>query len=114
MIPEIKKKILARRYELSRHAVDQSIQRDIRIAELEEAFLGTCDLVEDYPDDKYGPSCLILGFTKAMRPLHVLVSYPSRPVLKIITLYEPDPAEWIDHRLRKAGPDSATQQVPPS
>lgn len=88
--------------------MDQSIQRDIRITELEEAFRGACDLVEDYPEDKYGPSCLILGFTKAMRPLHVLVSHPSRPVLKIITLYEPDPAEWIDHRLRKAGPDSAT------
>jgi hypothetical protein len=101
MIPEIQGKLRARRYELSRHAVDQSIKRGIGVSELEEAVLGTCEIIEDYPDDKYGPSCLILGFTKAIRPLHVLVSYPSRPLLKIITLYEPDPAEWIDHRVRK-------------
>lgn len=101
MLPEIQGKIRARRYELSRHAVEQSIKRDIGVAELEEALLGNCEIIEDYPDDKYGPSCLILGLTKAIRPLHVLVSYPSRPLLKIITLYEPDPAEWIDHRARK-------------
>jgi hypothetical protein len=101
MIPEIQDKIRARRYELSRHAVDQGIKRDISIAELEEALLGTCELIEDNPDDKYGPSCLILGFTKAGRPAHVLGSYPSRPLLKIITLYEPDPAHWVDHRVRR-------------
>jgi hypothetical protein len=76
-------------------------KRDISIAELEEALLGTCELIEDYPDDKYGPSCLILGFTKAGCPLHVLSSHPNRPLLKIITLYEPDPAEWTDNRVRR-------------
>jgi hypothetical protein len=25
-------------------------------------------VIEDYPDDKYGPSCLILGFTRSNRP----------------------------------------------
>ena len=97
MIPDIQDKIRRRHYELSRHAVDQGIKRDLSIAEIEEALLGTCELIEDYPDDKYGPSCLILGFTKAGRAVHVLGSYPSRPLLKIITLYEPDPADWIGH-----------------
>ena len=101
MINEIREKIRARRYEFSRHAVDQSIMRDIPVADLEEALSGKCEVVEDYPDDKYGPSCLLLGFTSAGRPLHVVCSYPSRPLVKIITLYEPDPAEWTDNRIRQ-------------
>ena len=52
MIDEIREKIRARRYEFSRHAVDQSIMRDIPVADLEEALSGKCEVVEDYPDDK--------------------------------------------------------------
>ncbi|MGC9335470.1 MAG: DUF4258 domain-containing protein, partial [Anaerolineae bacterium] len=50
----------------------------------------------------YGPSCLILGFTLADRPLHILCSHPSRPLVKIVTLCEPDPDQWIDFRTRRA------------
>lgn len=59
------------------------------------------EIIEDYPDDKYGPSCLVLGFTEQTRPLHIQCSYPSRPRLKIITDYEPDPELWIDFKIRK-------------
>jgi len=97
----IRGKVRQRQYELSRHAVDQSIVRDISVAELEEAILGSSEVVEDYPDDKYGPSCLILGFTARRRPLHIQCSYPSRPLVKVITLYEPDPERWIDYRTRQ-------------
>ena len=98
---EIQSKILQRQYEFSKHAVDQSIIRDIRVAEMEEAISGRCEIIEDYPDDKYGPSCLILGFTEDRRPLHLQCSYPSRPLIKIITLYEPDPDLWVDFKVRK-------------
>src|SRR3989304_9684864 len=101
ILKEIQNKILRRQYEFSRHAVDQSIIRDISVVEVEEAISGRSEVVEDYPDDKYGPSCLILGFTKARRPLHLQCSYPSRSLIKIITLYEPDPDLWIDFRIRK-------------
>ena len=49
------------------------------------------------------PSCLVLGYTEAGRPLHVQCSYPSRPLIKIITLYEPDPNVWANLRVRKQG-----------
>jgi len=101
MLEEIQGKILQRRYEFSKHAVDQNIIRNISVAEVEEAILGKCEIIEDYPDDKYGPSCLILGFTKAGRPFHLQCSYPSRSLIKIITLYEPDPDLWVDFRVRK-------------
>lgn len=101
MLEEIQAKILRREYEFSKHAVDQSIVRGISVVEVEEAISGRIEVVEDYPDDKYGPSCLILGFTKAGRPLHLQCSYPSRPVIKVVTLYEPDPDVWVDFRIRK-------------
>ncbi|GAB6061197.1 DUF4258 domain-containing protein [Desulfonatronum parangueonense] len=102
LLNEIIEKIGQREYEFSKHAVDQSIVRSISVRELEEAFLNNPQVVEDYPQDKYGPSCLVLGFTHSGRPLHVQLSYPLRPLLKIITLYEPNPAVWIDHRIRRS------------
>jgi len=102
MLEDIRVKILSRQFEFSKHAVDQSIIRDIAVAEVEQAISSRCEVIEDPQDDnKYGPSCLILGFTEAGRPLHIQCSYPSRPLIKIITLYQPDPNLWIDHRIRK-------------
>ena len=100
-LDEIKRKIAARQYEFSKHAVDQAIIRDISLAELEDAVANRSAVIEDYPEDKYGPSCLILGFTVTGRPLHVQSSYPSRPLLKIVTVYEPDPDLWTDFKIRK-------------
>ena len=101
MLEDIRVKILSRQFEFSKHAVDQSIIRDIAVAEVEQAISSRCQVIEDYPEDKYGPSCLILGFTDAGRPLHIQCSYPTRPLIKIITLYQPDPNLWIDYRIRK-------------
>ena len=96
----IQAKIRDGQFELSQHAVDQSIIRNLSVEELREA-IGSGDIIEDYPEDKYGPSCLILGFTGSGRAVHVQCSYPSRPLVKIITLYEPDPQRWIDFKTRR-------------
>ena len=100
ILGDIRRKVLAGQYEYSRHALDQSILRDIPEAHVREALLSKLELIEDYPDDFYWPSCLVLGFTQAGRPIHVVCSYPSRPLVKLITVYEPDPAEWLDLRKR--------------
>lgn len=101
MIEELKTKISRRLYEYSKHAVDQSLIRRIGVHEVEEAFRNQCEIIEDYPDDKYGPSCLILGFTGLNRPIHVHCSYPMRDLVTIVTIYEPNPAFWIDNRERR-------------
>jgi hypothetical protein len=101
MIEQICTKIESGQFEFSKHAVDQSIVRHISVQELREA-IGNGEIVEDYPDDKRGPSCLILGFTQAGRPVHIHCSYPSRALVKIVTLYEPDPALWIGFRVRRS------------
>jgi hypothetical protein len=102
LIDAIRAKVAGDHFEFSKHAVDQAILRGIDVQEVREA-VATAAVIEDYPGDKYGPSCLLLGFTAAGRPLHIQCSYPSRPLVKIITLYEPDPGQWIDFRTRKGG-----------
>ena len=101
ILEDIRAKIGIRQYELSRHAVDQSILRNISISEIEAAILGQSEIIEDYPDDKYGPSCLILGFASTGRPLHLQCSYATRDVVKVITMYEPNPDLWANYRERK-------------
>lgn len=100
MIQEIRKKVAQGQFEFSQHAVDQSIIRRISVQEIREA-ITVGEVIEVYPDDKYGPSCLIFGKTDAGRPIHVQCSDPSRPVVKIITMYEPDPALWADFKIRR-------------
>jgi len=51
-------------YKLSAHASDRAVKRDIDAFEIEEAVIAG-EIIEDYPDDTYGPSCLIVGKTKA-------------------------------------------------
>ena len=101
LVDEIRAKISRNEFEYSQHALDQSIVRLISVKELREA-VTTSELIEDYPDDKYGPSCLLLGHTEAGRPLHVQCSYPTRPQVKVITVYEPDPSRWVDLRVRRS------------
>ena len=100
MINEIRAKSARDEFEFSKHAADQSILRHISVQEIREA-IGTGEIIEDYLHDKYGPSCLVFGFTRANRPLHIQCSYPSRPVIKVITVYEPDPAKWVEFKTRR-------------
>jgi hypothetical protein len=100
VIEQIRERVAQNQFEFSRHAVDQTILRRISVRELREA-IESGEVIEDYPDDKYGPSCLLLGFTAAGRPVHVQCSHPSRPLIRIVTVYEPDPTLWIDFRERR-------------
>ena len=100
MIEQIREKFKNQHYEYSLHAVDKSILRHITRREIEEA-IQNGEVIEDYPDDKYGPSCLIFGLTNNGRPIHIQCTYPQRIKIKIITVYEPDPEEWINFRERK-------------
>jgi hypothetical protein len=59
------------------------------------------EVIEDYPGDKYSPSGLLPGFTRAGRALHFQVSFAESDTTKIVTIYEPDPNEWIENRKRR-------------
>lgn len=53
-------------------------------------------IIEPYPDDPRGASCLILGYTSQNKPLHVVCGRLEEDEILIITAYEPDPREWED------------------
>jgi len=95
---QIQDKIKKGEYRFSDHAVKKMIERSIDRYEVEQTVL-TGEIIEDYPDDKYSPSCLIYGRTRKDRDLHVQISFP--PLVVVITTYEPDPAEWIDFKIRR-------------
>jgi hypothetical protein len=97
-IKTIKDKIEKGEYRFSDHAVKRMIKRNIERIEIEEAVIAG-EIIEEYPDDKYSPSCLIYGRTKSSRNLHVQLSIP--PTVVIITAYEPAESEWIDCRVRR-------------
>lgn len=50
-------------------------------------------VIEDYPEDARGHSCLMLGWGEEDRPLHVVCA-PKTEYLAVITTYCPSPEQW--------------------
>ena len=72
------------------HAQQRMIVRRIKVSAVREAIVSpNTEVIEDYPNDPRGPSCLLYGETSD-RVLHVHLSYP--PEIVVITTYEPDRA----------------------
>jgi hypothetical protein len=97
---QIRQQLTAGEFEFTRHALRRAVERNISEPEICQA-AGNAGIIEDYPDDKYAPSCLVLGFTLKNRPLHLQVSYADTDKVRLITLYQPDPNEWIDFSKRR-------------
>lgn len=85
---------------LTLHAQQQMTARRIKVSEVRGALVSPeAEVIEDYPDDPRGSSCLVYG-TVANRVLHIHISYP--PEIVVITAYEPDPTKWeTDLKTRK-------------
>jgi len=82
------------------HALKEEIREGLTAQEVEEALLRGFELVEDYPDDPRGHSCLVLIWAKE-KPLHVVCT-PHEEVLIIVTVYVPSREEWDrDYRTRR-------------
>lgn len=59
------------------------------------------EVIEDYPEDARGHSCLMLGSGHGDRPVHVVCS-PKDGYLAIVTTYLLDTDRWSDdYRERK-------------
>ena len=97
---DILKQLSLGEFDFTRHAFKRTIERNISEPEIREAG-EKAEGIECYPDDKYSPSCLLLGFTKSGRPLHIQASYADTELVKIITIYEPDETEWTDNYSRR-------------
>jgi len=59
-------------------------------------------IIEDYPDDKPYPSCLIYGQTFSGDPVHSVWAFNDENQWAVlITVYRPDPDRWINFRVRR-------------
>jgi hypothetical protein len=92
VLENIKKLVEADDYRLTIHALERCAERDISPQEVREVLLSG-EIIENYPQDKFGQSCLVCGRTKTDRILHVQCSvYP----VWVITAYDPtlNPERW--------------------
>ncbi|MFH1625483.1 MAG: DUF4258 domain-containing protein [Pseudomonadota bacterium] len=92
MLESIKRKMVIGDYRLTLHAFERCVERNVSPDELKDVILSG-EIIESYPEDKYGLSCLIYGTTETGKILHVQCSI--EPVW-IITVYDPTlrPEEW--------------------
>ena len=99
-IEEIRHQLQTGQFEFSRHAFRRAVERNISEQEIREVGENVI-IIEDYPEDKYSPSCLLLGFARSGKVLYIQVSRQQSEIAKIITIYEPDPNQWIDYSQRR-------------
>lgn len=76
------------------HTVRQMSHPDRMISTAEvRSVVSQGGIIEDYPEDVRGHSCLMLGFGENNRPVHVVCA-PKQDYLAIITAYLPGPLQW--------------------
>lgn len=101
ILAQLQTQIRAKQYRLSIHAETEREADQILNTEIVEAILSAqAEIIENYPSDPRGASCLVLGFTKKSKPIHVVCGLAYELVI-VITVYRPDPQEWIDWHKRK-------------
>lgn len=89
-------------YEFSIHAEREREDEHILIEELEQS-VAFGELLEDYPDDPRGHSCLILGYSRGGRAIHSVWGLLLDGRVRVKTVYIPLPHKWIDPRTRRSG-----------
>jgi hypothetical protein len=96
----VRQKISSEEYEYSGHAEKEREADKISLEDVEHAiFIG--EIIEEYPDDPRGESCLVLGYGKDNYPIHIVCGRTVSSKLRIITVYIPSLPKWLDERTRR-------------
>lgn len=84
------------------HALDEmNEEEDVITKEEVRNVVFNGEIIENYPEDDRGHSCLMMNETGKKRPVHVVCS-PKEEYLVIITTYVPNSRKWgSDFRIRK-------------
>jgi hypothetical protein len=103
MLEDIRRRVESGNYRFTIHGFERCVERGISPEEVKDAIMQG-EIIEEYPEDKYAPSCLIRGISRKGKLLHVQCS--DDPVW-VITAYDPtlNPDEWdseFKRRKRKA------------
>ena len=90
-------------YLFTTSALPKMFKRGLVPTDLENAIcLDAPEIIEDYSEDLLGPACLVLGWLPQEKPLHVVVGYGTTQdvAIEVITVYEPEPPDWYNPRVR--------------
>ncbi len=93
----IKKNVRNQEYDLSLHAHNERQEEQITTSDIEKVLLKG-DIIEKYPNDPRGESCLVGGIVSE-KPLHVVCGTRGNRLL-IVTVYRPKLPVWIDYKTR--------------
>ena len=101
LLGHIQDAIQANRIRATDHAVEEAHMDRLTLDEIDFSVLHG-ELIEDYPDAKPYPACLIYGATPDGEPVHSVWAYNeiSRWAV-LITVYRPDPRRWVNWRQRR-------------
>jgi len=98
MLEQIRKKINAGEYRITRHCQRRCDSRCIPLKEIKKV-INTGGIIEIYPKDYPYPSCLILGYVRHNEPLYVLCALGD--IAHIITVHWLDPDKWLNPKTRR-------------
>ena len=100
-IDKIVNAIHANRIRITDHADEQSESYQLTFDEVYFSVLHG-EIIEDYPDDKPYPSCLIYGQTFSGDPVHSVWAFNDENRWAVlITVYRPNADLWINFRERR-------------
>lgn len=91
----IRREIEKQTYEISIHADEEWFAEGLTISDL-EAVLMDCEIIEQYPKDPRGESCLAAGFISPRIPVHVVCGRNRSGHWILITVYIPAMPKWRD------------------
>ena len=77
---------------ITNHMMNRMTQRSISMDEVRDTIM-TGKIIEEYPNRRPYPRCLIVRSLRQMRPIHVVVGV-SEDALYLVTAYVPDPNRW--------------------
>ena len=93
--------ISTKRFRVTSHARKEAAEDQLAFKEIYQS-VENGQIIENYPNDKPYPSCLIFGTKRNSDPVHSVWAYNDKTQFAVlITVYRPDPDRWIEFRERK-------------
>jgi|SRR5579885_570527 len=95
----IKARAAAQAIRVIQHAQQEMDADDVTLDEVLAA-IAVGQIIENYPEHRRGPCCLLYGRSPERRPLHIVCT-TAYPLLIIITVYIPEPPKWLSPTERR-------------
>lgn len=98
---DLRKTVLSQRFDVTDHADEEAAADHLTLQEVTHS-VGAGRIIEDYPEDRPYPSCLVFGQTEQGEPVHSVWGFDENlEWAYLVTVYRPDPQRWIDWTKRR-------------